>query len=203
MDKEKLNALLDSIYELEGLVHLAINRDDMPPVLPSLIVRKGRELLERAESIAGAAPVSELSQTMEEAVVNIVTEGEEPAHDEDDDDISVEDYGVDVNDEPDHLSDPGVIPVPESDLADPNYDPYVEPELEPRGRLVFSINDRYRFKRGLFNQSDADFNTTLSLVASMDSYEEAEDYFLNELQWDPASSDVADFLDIIKKYFRE
>ena len=73
---------------------------------------------------------------------------------------------------------------------------------EPRGRLVFSINDRYRFRRELFNGSDVDFNTTLSLVASMDDYEEAEDYFLDELQWDEKSPDVIDFLEILKNYFK-
>ena len=74
---------------------------------------------------------------------------------------------------------------------------------EPRGKLVFSINDRYRFKCELFNNSDADFNNTLAFVASMENYDEAEDYFLGELQWDPSSREVIDFLEILKKYFKE
>lgn len=51
MNREKLNSLLDSIYELEGLVHLALNRDDSPAALPELIVRKGRELSSLAEAL--------------------------------------------------------------------------------------------------------------------------------------------------------
>lgn len=203
MEKEKLNELLDSVYELEGLIHLAINRDDMPEVLPSLIVRKGRELLRLAETVAGKTEVTDKVSVPEETGAFFEQE-KECFNNNEEDELAVEDYGVDVNDEPDFLTAPEVTTPPAPDYhAEPDYDPYVEPALEPRGRLVFSINDRYRFKRGLFNQSDADFNTTLSLVASMDSYEEAEDYFLNELQWDPASGDVADFLEIIKKYFKE
>ena len=91
-----------------------------------------------------------------------------------------------------------------------NQEPVVKKEevmsaksVEPRGRLVFTINDRYRFKRDLFCNSDAEFNTTLALVASMDSYEEAEDYFLDELQWNPQRQEVTDFLDILKNYFKD
>ena len=42
MNKEELTGLLDCIYELEGLVHLALSRDDSPEALPELIARKGR-----------------------------------------------------------------------------------------------------------------------------------------------------------------
>ena len=72
-----------------------------------------------------------------------------------------------------------------------------------RGRLVFSINDRYRFKKNLFNGSDLEFNNTLALVASMENYEEAEEYFINEQGWSLSESNVVDFLDVIKKYFNE
>lgn len=72
----------------------------------------------------------------------------------------------------------------------------------PRGRLVFTINDRFRFKRELFNNSDINFNETLARVASMEGYEEAEDYFVDELQWDLERQDVADFLEILKNYFK-
>lgn len=70
-----------------------------------------------------------------------------------------------------------------------------------RGRLVFSINDRYRFKRELFKNSDAEFNTTMAFVASMDNYEEAEEYFIDELGMDPMNPTVADFMAAMAKYF--
>lgn len=71
-----------------------------------------------------------------------------------------------------------------------------------KGKLIFSINDRYRFKRELFDNSDAEFNTTMAFVASMENYAEAEDYFLDELGFDPKNRTVADFMAILSGYFK-
>lgn len=46
MDKEELKSFLDTIYELEGLVHLAISRDDCTPELMRLIGRKANAIAE-------------------------------------------------------------------------------------------------------------------------------------------------------------
>ena len=370
MRKENLEKLLDSIYELEGLVHLAISRDDEPAMLPELIRRKSRELLEHATLATKAdekletefskpvdqdiAPKPEkivTVETVETTVVNTqdhepetpvetepVADKEKPVAMEvaqkaiesqhatmeaaypavhatpvdvrepepvvddvtsptivsetiiEEDDVEVRNvpytdgveedlvstvsigsdevdmaatslkvdgpiksepaYRVDVTPkaEPDYRvnaapktepayrvnatpktepayrvnATPKAEPAYRVDAApktEPAYrdDAAPKPEkvsrvenetykfdeyTEPRGRLVFSINDRYRFRRELFNGSDVDFNTTLSLVASMDDYEEAEDYFLDELQWDEKSPDVIDFLEILKNYFK-
>ena len=35
----------------------------------------------------------------------------------------------------------------------------------------------------------------------MSSYEEAEDYFYNDLGWDKNSEEVADFMNVIKNHF--
>ncbi len=47
MDKEELKSFLDTIYELEGLVHLAISRDDCTPELMRLIGRKANAIAEK------------------------------------------------------------------------------------------------------------------------------------------------------------
>ena len=169
MDKTKLNELLDSIYELEGLVHLALTRDDNPDRLPSLIKMKGVELSELASQLDSGG--NDITQQQEESVLP-----DTPI--EEDMQSAVESVF-------------GDLPMDEGG------------EREPRGRLVFSINDRYRFKRELFDNSDVDFNNTLAIVASMEDYDEAEDYFLGELQWDAGRTEVADFLEIIKRYFKE
>lgn len=155
MNRQNLNSLLDNVYELEGLLHLAIAREDCPEIIPTLIANKATEVAERARLEAG----------MQEATVNDAKPAETPAPTE-----------------------------PE---------PPVQPATQqPRGRLVFTINDRFRFKRDLFGGSDADFNNSLALVASMDNYEEAEDYFINEIQLDPQAQETIDFLEIIKRYFK-
>lgn len=66
---------------------------------------------------------------------------------------------------------------------------------------AFCINDRFRFRRELFNNSDADFNAAMDLVTTMDDYEEAEDYFIGALGWDMEKPEVADFMAIIQNYF--
>lgn len=189
MNKEDLNSLLDSIYELEGLVHLALNRDDFPEALPELITRKGREIAALASGLAGGSgnglAVQEI-HGVEMVVENPVMDNEpEPV----------------VADHEPVVCDPD--PVPVQKIPDAAVPEETRADAEPRGRLVFSINDRYRFKKELFNNSDADFNNTLALVASMEGYDEAEDYFVGELQWDQKKSEVADFLEILKKYFKE
>ena len=190
MDKEKLNQLLDSIYELEGLVHLAIVRDEMPEVLPELIRRKGREvsaLLEIAEPKAAPAPEPEPFR--------------EPAPEPEP--IPVPEPEPEPDPEPIPEPAPAPAPVVERPVASPEERIDTVNTEAMRGRLVFSINDRYRFKRELFDNSDIQFNATLSMVASMENYEEAEGYFLDELNWNEESEEVKAFLDILKNYFKE
>ncbi len=197
-----MTGLLDCIYELEGLVHLALSRDDSPEALPELIARKGEELSQRAcgiardtttvVEIAAPAVVEEKVETPAPVEAQEIVETPAPVEAQEIVEIPApveieENIAVSAP----VVAEKVVVPKPVS----------VSPE--PRGKLVFSINDRYRFKRELFNNSDADFNNTLAFVASMENYDEAEDYFLGELQWDPSSREVIDFLEILKKYFKE
>lgn len=66
---------------------------------------------------------------------------------------------------------------------------------------AFSLNDRYRFRRELFSNSELDWNDALNMVASMSSFDEAEDYFYNDLGWDKNSEEVTDFMSVIKNHF--
>lgn len=82
--------------------------------------------------------------------------------------------------------------------------PAVEPIAKHSGKPLasfFSINDKFRFRRELFSNSNAEFVDALNLIETMESVEEAEDYFFNDLQWDAQSDDVADFLTIVHRYF--
>lgn len=66
---------------------------------------------------------------------------------------------------------------------------------------AFCINDRFRFRRELFGNSDAEFNAAMDLVATMDDYEEAEAYFFVDRGWNPEQPEVMDFMAIIHNYF--
>lgn len=68
-------------------------------------------------------------------------------------------------------------------------------------RHAFSLNDRYRYRRELFGNSDSVMNETLNLIDSMSTFEEAEDYLYNDINWNHDSPEVADFMVIIKNHF--
>lgn len=68
-------------------------------------------------------------------------------------------------------------------------------------RHAFTLNDRFRFRRELFSNSEPRLAEAIEVVASMNSLEEAEDYFYNDLVWDRDSDDVKDFMAIVARHF--
>lgn len=199
MDKTVFKELLDNIYEMEGLVCLALNRNDIDRNLLNLLRKKGETLAEMCKNA-----VEKNAETLE-STQNI----EFPINDE----SYFGEYTLteDPEEELDQMN-LGVMPMEEKKQEEKEEDGKAMAELtatekgmpvETKGKLVFSLNDRYRFKRMLFSDSDIDFNNTLAIIASMENYDEAEDYFLNELEMDESDHDVADFLNIIKNYFGE
>lgn len=181
--KNNLRELLDKIYELEGLVHLSLKREEAIPDFLRLIVKKGHEvgnLCTALEDDENKTLVPESEITNESQSSSLFT---------------LEEYSIDENtaDEKSELQD--------TEINDSIIEEFA-PKSFQKGKLVFSINDRFRFRKELFANSDVDFNNTLALVASMEDYEEAEDYFLNEEGFDRNSPAVAAFLSIIKNYFK-
>lgn len=68
-------------------------------------------------------------------------------------------------------------------------------------KKAFTINDRFRFKRELFGNSDNDFVDAINLVSAMQSLTEAEEYFYEDLGWDSESEEVQEFMSIIINHF--
>ncbi|MCM1138425.1 MAG: hypothetical protein NC221_06785 [Duncaniella sp.] len=66
---------------------------------------------------------------------------------------------------------------------------------------AFTINDKFRFRRELFRNSQDEFDETLYVIAQMGDFDEAEEYFYNDLCWDPGNEDVKEFMEIVKKHF--
>lgn len=169
-----LRELLDKIYELEGLVHLTIKRENDSSDFIRLISKKGKEIGEICSSFQTSTQEGSHDQTQASDIPLL------------------EEYTIEEN--------------TDSELKNPKEQedslPEKSSENRQRGKLVFSINDRFRFKKELFENSDIDFNNTLALVASMENFEEAEDYFLSEEGFDKNSVVVQEFLRIIKQYFK-
>lgn len=174
--ENNLRDLLDLIYELEGLLHLSLKRDEFQEDFLRLIVKKGKEVAKICDNL-------DLSDKKEE---------EKP--------FDLNEYYIaeDIEKEANEPREPVNLSEYENDLEDlkENLDP-----SKDRGRLVFSINDKFRFRKDLFENSDVDFNNSLALVASMDDYDEAESYFVNDVGLNPADPTVNDFLEIVKRYF--
>ncbi|MCH5225627.1 MAG: hypothetical protein J1D77_06480 [Muribaculaceae bacterium] len=165
---DKIRKLIDKVYELEGLLHLSLKREDASGDFLRLIAKKGREVGALCESLPGEEKGRGAVDNSEE------TEAGSPSA------FSLDEYSIDEENEEENKAE----------------------KTGGRGKLVFSINERFRFKKELFRNSDADFNTTLALVASMDSYDEAESFFLDEEGFDKNQPAVREFLEIIKKYFK-
>ena len=69
-------------------------------------------------------------------------------------------------------------------------------------KRAFTLNDRFRFRRELFGNSDVEMNDALNLVETMQSYAEAEEYFYNApMSWDKESPEVIDFMAILRNHF--
>lgn len=219
MTHHQLSEMLDKVYELEGLVMLALSRDDSRESIERLINVKIGELASSTDVSAihssGGGFDFDASYNLEEPEPEAAVEIPAPAP------------AVEVA-APAPASAPAVeIAAPAPAVEIPAPVPVSEPAVEPpviapapqtpapvtqaetpaparsgvAGRLVFSINDRYRYRRELFGGNDAAFSDALSRVASMDSYDEAEGYFLDDCQWDPERPEVVDFMGVLRKYF--
>ena len=68
-------------------------------------------------------------------------------------------------------------------------------------RKAFTLNDKYRFRRELFGNSDAAMTDALNVIAAMHSGTEAEEYLYGDLGWDEMQPDVKDFMAVVKSHF--
>lgn len=185
---DKLRTLLDKIYELEGLVYLAIQRRQEAGNFLKLIEKKGQEVARDCSGLNSDKDEVKELPVGEDTVSSLTFPLEE---------YSIDDYSIAVDE--DLKEEENITKTADKTIKVDKVSVETAPQ---KGKLVFSINERFRFKKELFNNSDADFNNTMALVASMEDYDEAEDFFLNEEGFDKGNPVVGEFLDIIKGYFK-
>ena len=65
-------------------------------------------------------------------------------------------------------------------------------------QIKLSLNDIYRFRRELYNFSDEEMEEALDALSEMTSKEEVEDFFYNDLCWEPDDEVVREFMSMIK-----
>lgn len=165
---------------------------------------------------------TEEDEDTEPTAIDTVADDEEYAVEDDaiveDDDITVEDSDTDEIKEPEDTAEDDMIedepePIketePEDDIIDDDGD-FLEPikldealqrSLSKDLSKAFSLNDRFRYRRELFSNSEMEMRNTLNMVEAMQSFTEAEDYFYGDLEWDKESPEVMDFMTIIRNHF--
>lgn len=175
---KKLEEIKDVVYELEGLLELARFRGE-----------KVNELLPIMDRRLGE--INTLFSGIKNPEIESITDQESDVVVEDGDEIA-EAAEFEEKEDSDIESDLDTV---KGDVAEDTI------AIKEGPKPAFCINDRFRFRRELFGDSDADFSSAMDLVATMDNYEEAEEYFIEELGWDSEDPNVADFLAIIERYF--
>ena len=188
--------ILNLTYEIEGLLLLLDSRkDENCEKIEALLAEKAARLQEALaheaepeaapEEIAEAAEFEEKSDAEPEAPTAGEPEPEPIA-------------------EPEPVAEPEVAPQPT--VAETVATPEKLDEKLSRQRArdifkAFTLNDKFRFRHELFRNSQEEFDDTLNVISEMSNFEEAEEYFFDDLCWNPESQDVKDFMTVVKNHF--
>lgn len=193
----KSEQLLPLCYEIEGLICLINQRNsDVPEGVYQMIKDKIKMLAEDVDDLVSVkepeiepAPVAEdipLSETMPDVEPEMSTADEEAVADSA---LLEEEEDADVAPQPEEE--------PAQEIEKPRKNSLDLPVISKFQVNYFSINDRYRFSRELFNGDMAEMEETLDAISGLSSAEEVVDYLANDLCWDPDSETVKDFVAIV------
>lgn len=193
----KSEQLLPLCYEIEGLICLINQRNsDVPEGVYQMIKDKIKMLAEDVDDLVSVkepeiepAPVAEdipLSETMPDVEPEMSTADEEAVADSA---LLEEEEDADVAPQPEEE--------PAQEIEKPKNNSLDLPVISKFQVNYFSVNDRYRFSRELFNGDMAEMEETLDAISGLSSAEEVVDYLANDLCWDPDSETVKDFVAIV------
>ena len=221
-----ISRVLAHVYDLEGLLLVMERRgDETPRLVLDRIREKARELNDEVQMLhlpeppVAPAPEEPVAAAPEVPVRPVEAPAPPtrsasslPSDDYDADDTWQHDNGDDSSaafalnyTEPvRRIQEPEAEPEPELPVVEAmRVEEKLQRSLRQDLRRAFSINDRYRFRRELFSNSDVEMNDALNLIESMQSMDEAEDYFYGEMGWDRENPEVDDFMTIVRHHFNE
>lgn len=98
---------------------------------------------------------------------------------------------------------PTEFPEPDEPSAPLRVDEKLQRSLSKDIRKAFSLNDRFRFQRELFQGSSSMMDTAIEHIEAMRSYGNAELYFFTQLGWDRDNEVVQDFMNIVRNHFHK
>ena len=211
-----INFMIDAAYELEGLLLLAKSRgEDTDDEVLELIKQKINALQYSIESMV-SVPEEETEETAENVETEDFEEDATETLEEPDSEEEADTEEPDAENQEESMEDSEediTVPMKEeniTEIVEENSDEDDTPITLDQAYIInkskdlstaFSLNDTYRFRRELFGNSAADMTDAINLANAMASYEEAEDYFYEDLGWDKDSEEVQDFMAIIKNHF--
>ena len=176
-DNADARALLEAKFaQYSDLMHLYLAQETPMQSVPAPAIEPEQPVAPEPEAVPATEPVPE-------PIYEVASEPE----------VIVEPEPVPVQ-EPIIVPEPEPEPIPEPEPAQPT-----RTAVNTRLLKAFTLNDKFRFRRELFNGDDDDFADTLSLLAHMPSYAEAADYLTIDLLWDTRNPNVEDFLAILKE----
>ena len=207
--------LMTQVYELEGLL-LVVDKhgEETPDVVYQRIAELGEQIAARAAQLQPQsapevedlppAPAPKPEPVPAPAPEPIAApEPEKPLVDEQPVEKELPDRDYDADETWQHDNGEEFNEVFKVDYVEPpvRVDEKLQRSLSKDMRKALSLNDRFRFKRELFAGSDVELNQALDLVNAMQSFDEAQEYFIDDLGWDQDNEDVADFMGLVRRHF--
>ncbi|MDE6065717.1 MAG: hypothetical protein K2G27_02730 [Duncaniella sp.] len=205
------NELLKAVYEIEGLLALQVQRgDNAVAAVDDMIADKLSVLAEKFSSV-NTTPASEKTEdnvsvaTPEsvesklETVSEIVSEPEQVSTCPSESDVTVESEAIADAALEEEREDADIRPA--NDNMSLTLDEKLARERAQDIFKAFTLNDKFRFRRELFRNSQEEFDDALNIISQMSTIEEAEEYIYDDLCWDPENEDVKAFMDIVTKHF--
>lgn len=206
-----IEELITLNYELEGLLYLALHRgDDTPPSVWKLISSKIETMRENISTMDVNAALSPLpvpeeikeEPLTEDRLETIIKEEElEAAETEPMEEPRIEEDATIEEMESVNQAEAISQDEPVNQTEPIRLDEKLARECSKDLRKAFSLNDKFRFRRELFGNSDAMMMDTIETVSAMNSLDEALEYFYDTLEWDKDNPEVVDFVNIIAHHF--
>ena len=201
------NDLLRTAYEIEGLLALQSQRPG------NTVADVDRLIAEKVAILAQACPLVTDAEPLKEAQKEPENEVENEAENKIENKAENEAIAASALEEEKMMAEEPV-PAPAKPEAEPEM-PVVNDTIDTplsleeklareRARDIFrafTLNDKFRFRRELFRNSQEEFDDTLNVISQMSTIAEAEEYIYDDLCWDPANEDVKAFMDVVTKHF--
>ena len=201
------NDLLRTAYEIEGLLALQSQRPG------NTVADVDRLIAEKVAILAQAFPLVTDAEPLKEAQKEPENEVENEAENKIENKAENEAIAASALEEEKMMAEEPV-PAPAKPEAEPEM-PVVNDTIDTplslgeklareRARDIFrafTLNDKFRFRRELFRNSQEEFDDTLNVISQMSTIAEAEEYIYDDLCWDPANEDVKAFMDVVTKHF--